>query len=120
MFYFKTMCGMVGFVVVSIWICWGAFIMAMALKRAQENRKLNFWTKILAYPYIAIFLATDFLFNVSVGSLMFLKFPQNLLFTKRLNRYIKGTGWRKKMALGICQMLLDNFDPDGTHCNEKS
>lgn len=113
----STTCGMIGAFILAIWICWGAFIMAMSLKRAQEAKKLNFWTKLLGYPFIAIFLAIDFVFNMIFGSILFVKYPQDLLFTQRLDRYIHRTGWRRTLAVGICQALLDSFDPDGKHCS---
>lgn len=109
----------VGLFVLSIWFCWALFLSAMTLKRAKENNRLTLCTKILGYPFIAGFVFFDFAFNVIFGSILFLKYPQDLLFTQRLNRYIREQGWRHRLAIGICRTLLDNFDPDGAHCHEK-
>ncbi len=115
----STILGVIGAFIVTVWTCWGGFVLAMALKRAKKANKLNFWTKLLGYPFTIFFIILDFLFNLTFGSLLFLKWPQDLLFTPRLDRYIRGEGWRKRLSLGICKTLLDSFDPDGDHCNER-
>lgn len=102
----------------STYLMWGLYMMMMPLKRNVINSQLNLAGKILGYPWLIIMLVADFLYNVTWGSLLFLMYPQDLLFTKRLDRMLAGSGWRKHLAGFFCRALLDPYDPDGKHCTE--
>lgn len=104
----------------SISVTWIVFLAMMALKRSQMAGKLTIYTKVLGYPWLAAFILLDFLFNMTMGSLMFADPPREFLFTSRLNRYLRGVSWRKTLAFGICSVLLDQFDPEGYHCRDRS
>ncbi len=108
---------LIGYIIVSTYFTWVLYIAMMPLKKAYEAKSLNLVGKILGYPWLAIMLATDFLYNITTGSVWFLLYPQDLLFTERLNRMLKKTGWRFGLAKWICRTILDPYDPDGRHCS---
>lgn len=116
MLLFRTCLGAFGFAVFAIWLTWGLFLMVMLLKRNLETKNLPIEAKVLGYPWLAVMIVADFIFNVTVGTVMFLDIPRDLLFTKRLDRMLDRSGWRRKLAQYICRTLLDPFDPDGRHC----
>jgi len=111
----------VGWLIFAIWITWGGFLMMMPLKRNLQEGRLNNWNKIFGYPWAFCFIVLDFLFNMTVGTVMFLDIPRDLLFTKRLDRYINSNKytWRMRLAYYFCTRFLDPFDPDGYHCKKK-
>ena len=58
--------------------------------------------------------------NVPGLGIVFQEWPREMLVTSRLIRYINGeSGWRRDLAQGICDALLDIFDPTGSHCKER-
>lgn len=116
MLIFKLILGFIGVFSLSTYITWGLFMMMMPLKRNVMESKLNLAGKILGYPWLVLMILADFLYNVTWGSILFLKYPQDLLFTKRLDRMLRGGGWRKRLAGYFCRTLLDPYDPDGKHC----
>ena len=90
---------------------WTLFLAAMCLKRALPE--LGTFAKVNGYVILAIGLPLDALFNVVV-SVVFLELPHELLFSSRVNRLEKGTGWRADLAHWFCERLLRPADP--THC----
>ena len=55
--------------------------------------------------------------NYTVLALVTWDFPRQgeWTFSKRLERFIRGTGWRRELAALVAMALLDPFDPDGRH-----
>ncbi len=90
------------------------------LKRNLEAHKLTTASKILGYPWLAVMILADTLFNIFIGTFLFMELPREALFTARLERmldiYQPVVRWRFKVAKYICSNLLDPFDPDGRHC----
>jgi hypothetical protein len=39
-----------------------------------------------------------------------------MLFSDRVSRLIKTTGWRSTLSKFVCQNFLDPVDPSGCHC----
>jgi len=104
-------------VLLAILFTWGGYLSIMHLKSARDQGRLTFGAKILGYPWLAIGLVADVLFNVIVGSLLFLEPPRELLFTSRVSRLNDSNSWRGKLARWFCRELLDPFDPDSDgHC----
>ena len=93
---------------------WFFYLAAMHLKHNKEN--INPVSKIFGYPWILFAYVLDVLFNWIVGTILFVEFPKELLFTTRVSRHIKGNGWQSKVAIFCCKYLLDPFDPSGLHC----
>lgn len=96
---------------------WGAYLAVMNLMRVKET--LTFETKCFAYPLAAIGVISDFLYNVIVGTIIFVELPREYLLTKRLKRHLERDNWRGAMSRWLCRHLLDPFDPKGTHCGKK-
>ncbi len=97
-------------------VTWALFLSVMNVKRHRDTMPTP--AKFLSYPLVAIFWPLDFLFNVLVGTVVFLDLPRELLFTSRMGRYLhQPGGWRFDWALWMCGNLLDFADPDGRHCS---
>ncbi len=106
------------FVYGAIGFTWFWYLAAMHLKHNKD--KLNWVVKFFGYPWFLVALIIDVLFNIIVATILFLELPRpqdkEWLFTARVSRHIKGTGWRQKEAIFWCKYLLDPFDPSGNHC----
>lgn len=102
------------FLVGYVWLYYAA---VMSLKKRREDVGLP--TKIVGYPLAAVGLVLNFVFNLVVGSVVFLDPPRwgEVGLTMRLKRYIHGDAarWRKALARWVCHHFLDPFDPGG-HC----
>jgi len=97
----------------STWIFYLAF---MNLKRNKD--KIHPIIRNLFIPLYVIALLLDVLFNITVGSLMFLERPKEWLFTSRCERHkAESKGWRLRNATLTCAYMLNPFEPsiDG-HC----
>jgi hypothetical protein len=108
-----TMVGLYGLAFVT-WLCYLA-----AMNVLPRRHALHPVAKAHAYVLVAIGLTLDFVLHVFVGTLLFLKAPQDWLLTGRLTRYVHDEGeaaWRRTAARWICKHMLDQFDPDGCHC----
>lgn len=112
----KTVELLLGLFVIQTYVTWGLFMMMMPLKRNVIESRLNLAGKILGYPWLVIMILADFSYNVTWGSVLFLMYPQDLLFTGRLDRMLGGRGWRRRLAGFFCRSLLDPYDPSGEHC----
>jgi len=94
---------------------WVFYLAVMNLARNKEH--LTPVTKVFAYPMLVVGWFIDMLFNFTLGSIMFLEVPQELLLTTRLNRHLldRHNDWRDKVADWFAKNFLDPFDPKGTH-----
>lgn len=104
-------------IALSVPVTWGWYLSVMHLDSARRRGKLTPAAKVLGYPWLAVGLVVDALFNIVVGSLIFLEPPREFLFTARVSRLNDGEDWRGKLARWFCTQLLDPFDPDGKHCS---
>ena len=102
----------------SPWLLWGMYVLVMGIYRAHLSKRLTAFATALALPWLVIGYALDMLVNLTFASLLFAELPGELLVTSRLQRYVDATaaGWRHRLALWICDHLLDVFDPTGNHC----
>lgn len=94
---------------------WTMYLAVMNLKRNSE--KLTAVTKVLGYPLLYIGLVLDVFFNWTIGTILYLEFPREGVFTSRLSRHYGCGGWREKISIWFCKNLLDPFDPSGRHCD---
>lgn len=100
-----------------LWLFWGVFVLVMGLYRAYLNKRLTPLTKVLAAPFLGVGAIMDVVCNMTVASLVFAEVPHEMLVTQRLKRHMMDTGGvRKTIALWVCSVLLDPFDPTGHHC----
>jgi hypothetical protein len=69
---------------------------------------------VYAIVYFSAIL--DMLFNVTVGTVIFLEFPQlqRLLFTARLQKWKEDKGYRGRFSRWFCNGWLNPGDPG--HC----
>lgn len=105
------------YAILVFWAGWGLYVLTMGLYRAHLQGRLDGMARILALPFVVVALVVDTLANLSIASLVFLDPPRELLVTDRLLRYMrKDDGWRRDVAMWICDNLLDPFDPSGNHC----
>jgi hypothetical protein len=104
-------------IILAIPLTWGFYLSIMHLKSARDQGRLTVGARILGYPWLVVGLVVDVLFNLIVGSIMFLEPPRELLFTSRVSRLNDQRGWRGALARWVCKELLDPFDPAGRHCS---
>lgn len=99
-----------------LWIC---YLAVMGLMRARDAGTLTRDARILGAPMLYIGLLIDFLYNVTVCTILFLELPRELLVTSRVSRHkFQGQGFRKELATWICVNMLDPYDPAGCHCKQ--
>lgn len=102
----------------ALWVLWIFYLAVMSLYRANAAGTLSLTAKALGYPVLAAGVLLDATINIVIFSLIFFERPSEWLITQRLTRHIqRGGGWRLKLAVWICQHLLNPFDPDQRgHC----
>ncbi len=107
----------IGISALSLWAFWGLYVLLMGVYRAHLAKRLSPFARALALPYLAIGIALDVAFNASVAALIFWERPREWFLTQRMIRYIAGADcWRRRIAVWICDGLLDPFDPTDNHC----
>lgn len=106
----------VALIALSIPLTWSWYLSVMHLKSARNRGMLTWPAKALGYPWLVVGVVIDVLFNLIVGSLIFVEVPRELLFTSRVSRLNDRDDWRGRLARWFCRELLDPFDPAGRHC----
>ena len=109
------------YALVGAWLLgfWYLYVLIMGLYRAYLSDKLRGIPMVLAIPALVLGYVVDLLTNWTIAWAIFREPPRTPLelVTDRLSRYMKGPeGWQRRWATGICNGLLDAFDPSGTHC----
>lgn len=97
--------------VLGAYCLYGSFLIYASVHRAWAT--LPIVTKTILAPFAALYLV-DVAFNVTAGSVLFLRVPHELTFTKRCDESLPDPGWRGKLARFVCSKFLNPFDPD--HC----
>lgn len=95
-------------------VLWLLFLAVMALRWKWHSLSLP--VRIIAAPSVLIALVLDVLFNVTIGSVLFLDLPRQWTFSQRVGNYKRRIDWRAPLAHWICSNLLDPFEVDGAHC----
>ena len=90
-----------------------------ALNVAYKNGKLKAAPKLVQAVCWLIFivaLVLDVVFNVTLGSLVFLELPERrrLTFTMRCKKHMADAGWRGRLARWVCEGWLNPFEAG--HC----
>lgn len=88
----------------------------MAFRLAKKENKLTGASKFFGYQILFVGLIIDVIFNVIIGTMVFLELPKEALFTGRCERWLHNEEWRGKVARWFCRELLNVFDKD--HCGE--
>jgi hypothetical protein len=106
--------------ITALWLFWSLFALGMQFYGHYLRGDLDQTDKIMAIPWVVIFLLFDVFFQYTVATVYFLDFPKwgEHLVTKRLQRYIREVPdtWRGRWAKHICKLRLNKFDPSGRHC----
>jgi len=97
-------------------VLWALYLAVMNLKRNRDKATKTTW--IMAFPVLIVGVIIDILFNWVIGSVIFLEFPRETVFTARLSRHSGCGTWRAKIAEWFCKHFLDAFDPSGNHCKK--
>jgi uncharacterized protein with PQ loop repeat len=95
---------------------WFYYVQVMGMMAARDAGRIPPDTLRICQAVLLVGLAFDVLYNVIIGTIIFLDLPREATLTARLIRYKKAGGWRGKVANYICANLLDPFDPSGCHC----
>lgn len=104
-------------VIAALWLFYVFYVFTMGVYRVQLAGKLTGLSKVLLMPFVVVAVLMDVACQMTVATVVFLELPKELLVTARLQRYLRGEdGWRKTIALYVCNNLLDPFDPNGKHC----
>lgn len=109
--------GKVFFVLV---VFWGMYLAYVALHAAQRNGKLAaapIYVRLLSYSIVAVMFVFDIVFNVTLGSLVFMELPSTkaLTFTARCEIHLADQNWRGDIARWVCNGWLNPFEPG--HCH---
>lgn len=102
--------------VAAVPVVWAWYLSVMHLASARDAGRLTPAAKALGYPWLALGLAVDAVFNAVHGTVLFAELPREVLFTSRVTRLSARADWRGRLARWICTQLLDPFDPAGRHC----
>ncbi len=98
------------------WLTWLFYLAFMGIKTNQViyKKSLGFaW--YTGYPFFALGLLLDVLFNFTFGTLYYREFPQEFLFTSRSARHMKSSdSVQRSRAETVCSTLLDPADQG--HC----
>lgn len=104
---------MIFLLIVIFYLTWIFYLAVMSLKRERTN--LSRTAVYLAMPVLILGYVMDVIFNMTVGMVIFLEPPHELLFTSRCKRWLSQKTWEGSLARWFCRNLLDPFD-DGGHC----
>lgn len=90
-----------------------------AVNRAKKDGKLEKTPRLVraaAYLTVGIGFVLDVLFNITVGTVMFLESPEirRLTFTARCKKHLNEPGWRGDRARWACDGWLNPFEEG--HC----
>jgi hypothetical protein len=95
------------------------YLAYVALWEAKRNGKLAaapLVVRAVAWSILIIAVTLDVLFNVTVGSVLFLEAPElrRLLFTARCKKHMDAPTWRGRLARWFCEGWLNPFQAG--HC----
>jgi hypothetical protein len=113
--FFVEVAGAIVFTYLAFASMWLQYLAVMNLK--EHRSKLTLAAKLWAYPMLIVGIFSDFLFNLVIGTIVYIELPKQLLFTSRCNLHLRDTNWRGSVARWFCRNFMDPFDPDGKHCS---
>jgi len=106
-------------IIIAVFYLWYLTAMWFLRRRHQLREKLGpiyWWIVGIVLGGIVL----DVAFNWSFAILIFMDWPKEVMFTKRLQRYREGwlykATWRMRLADTICENMLNKYDPTGKHC----
>ena len=87
-----------------------AFVYVSIAKKILRLYKIPLDLKCIAYFWLIVGYPADIVFNWTRGTIMFLEFPRELLFTSRIQRLIYDKGWRGEKAQEWAE-IMNEVDP---------
>lgn len=105
-------------IALGVYIFYGLYLIYVTLRVAKDNGKLEampIYAKVVAYSYLVLAVILDFIFNLIIGSLIFLELPREFMFTDRCSRHMHEMGRRGRIARWFCNSWLNPFDEN--HCH---
>ena len=94
------------------WLFYIAFMGIKKKKLILKDKLGLMWYGL--YPFFITALLMDVLFNLVIGTIYYREIPEELLFTARCTRHLKGRGVQLMRAEFVCTYLLNPFDEG--HC----
>lgn len=85
------------------------FLIYAASKHAWHRLKIGI--KILLAPVLIVFGIIDVLFNIVVGTVLFLELPRTMTFSQRCSRHLYRNDWRGTVARAFA-VPLNAIDPE--------
>lgn len=104
----------IGLTLLIAYALWPLYVFCMALWRAHLTGRVTVFAWLLAWPLVVSAVLLDVALNYTVFAVLTWDFPRRgeWTFSQRLNRLIKDTGWRGKVAVWLADNLLDPYDLD--------
>jgi hypothetical protein len=96
---------------------WALFLMYCALHASIKNGKFYItpWpVRSISYALLFMMVGADAVFNLTIGSIVFLELPKSWMFTTRCSSHLDESGWRGDLARWICNGWLNPFEEG--HC----
>lgn len=103
-------------IVLAVYALWVFFLACMALERARDEGRLSKWGLGFGLVVLWVGYGLDVVINLTVCTVVFVELPREWTVSSRVSRLEAGTGYRKVVAVWVCQNLLNPFDPSGKHC----
>ena len=100
-----------------VFITFLLYLAYVTLRVAHDNGKLKrapIPVRIVCYAILTAAVVCDAVFNVTLGSLLFLEPPRQWLFTERCALHRHEDGWRGRLARWVCEGWLNPFEAG--HC----
>jgi len=100
-----------------IYAMWPLYVFTMAMLRAHAAGTVTHFAWVLAIPIVLAAVALDVILNYTLFALLLWDFPKSgeYTFSSRLERLVRGNGWRAKVSRWVAASLLDPYDPSGRH-----
>jgi hypothetical protein len=98
---------------------WALFLMYCALHASIKNGKFYItlfpWpVRSISYALLFMMVGADAVFNLTIGSIVFLELPKSWMFTTSCSSHLEESGWRGDLARWICNGWLNPFEEG--HC----
>lgn len=90
-----------------MYVLFQGFLIYASVKRAWPRLKIGI--KVMQVPILLVFGLIDVLFNIVIGSILFLELPRQLTFSQRCCVHLHDTGWRGSIA-GAFSVPLNVID----------
>lgn len=92
-----------------------AYVTLIQAKKVGTFDQLRPYVKVICWSILITAGVLDFLFNVIIGSVLFLDIPRELMFTSRCERHMSKQDWRGSLARWFCRSWLNPFTAN--HCH---